>query len=253
MELDKIYLGDAYELIKQVPNHSVDLIMTDPPYAIKNLNTGTGILKDKSKAKHIEEMKETALGSSIDLKILDEFMRVMKKPNCYIWCNKEQIFDYLEFFTRKNDCKFEIIIWAKNNPIPFAGGHYLPDKEYCLYFYKNVKIESDYNSLRTFYQTSLNVEDKNKFKHPTIKPEEIIKTLINNSCKSGVVFDPFVGSGTTCVCAKRLGLNYIGFEINPKYHKIAVDRINGINQKGEMNLLDMNFEQLNLLGDKNDN
>lgn len=69
----------------------------------------------------------------------------------------------------------------------------------------------------------------------------------------GLVLDPFVGSGTTCVCAKRLGLNYIGFEINPKYHKIAVDRINGINQKGEMNLLDMNFEQLNLLGDKNDN
>ena len=249
MELDKIYLGDAYELIKQVPDHSVDLIMTDPPYAIPNLSVGNGILKDPVKARHVEEMKETALGSSIDLKILDEFMRVMKVPNCYIWCNKDQIYDYLTYFVKENGCNFEIIIWAKNNPIPFCGGHYLKDKEYCLYFYKGAKLKGDYKSLKTYYFTNINQEDKNKFKHPTIKPEEIIKTLIKNSCKSGVVFDPFVGSGTTCVCAKRLGLNYIGFEINPKYHKIAVDRINGINQKGEMNLLDMNFEQLNLLGD----
>ena len=253
MELDKIYLGDAYELIKQVSDHSVDLIMTDPPYAIPGLHVGTGILKDPVKARHVEEMKETALGSSIDLKILDEFMRVMKVPNCYIWCNKDQIYDYLTYFVKENGCNFEIIIWAKNNPIPFCGGHYLKDKEYCLYFYKGAKLKGDYKSLKTYYFTNINQEDKNKFKHPTIKPEEIIKTLIKNSCGGGLVLDPFVGSGTTCVCAKRLGLNYIGFEINPKYHKIAVDRINGINQKGEMNLLDMNFEQLNLLGDKNDN
>ena len=237
MELNNIYLGDAYELIKKTPDKSIDLIMTDPPYKIKNLHTGTGILKDKSKAKHIEEMKATALGSSIDFGILEEFMRVMKKPNCYIWCNKEQIFDYLEFFTRKNDCKFEIIIWAKNNPIPFAGGHYLPDKEYCLYFYKGVKLNGNYETLKTYYFTNINQEDKNKFKHPTIKPEEIIKTLINNSCKSGVVFDPFVGSGTTCVCAKKLGLNYLGFEINEKYFKIAVDRLNGFDQNGNYDLL----------------
>ena len=237
MKLNNIYLGDAYELIKKIPDKSIDLIMTDPPYAIKNLHTGTGILKDKSRAKHIEEMKATALGSSINFEILEEFMRVMKKPNCYIWCNKEQIFDYLEFFTRKSDCKFEIIIWAKNNPIPFAGGHYLPDKEYCLYFYKGVKLNGNYDTLKTCYITNLNTYDKNKFKHPTIKPEEIIKILINNSCKNGVVFDPFVGSGTTCVCAKKLGLKYLGFEINEKYFKIAVDRLNGFDQNGNYDLL----------------
>jgi DNA modification methylase len=255
MDIDKIYLGDAYELIKQVPDHSVDLIMTDPPYAIQNLHTGTGILKDKSKARHIEEMKESGLGSSLVLKILDEFMRVMKVPNIYIWCNKKQIYDYMTYFVKEHNCKFDIIIWAKNNPIPFVGGHYLNDKEYCLFFYKGAKVQGDYNSLKTCYITSTNKEDKKQYLHPTIKPEEIIKTLVKNSCCGGIVLDPFVGSGTTCVCAKRLGLHYLGFEINPKYHKIAVDRINGINQKGEMNLLDMNFKQLNLnLGAKeNDN
>ena len=53
------------------------------------------------------------------------------------------------------------------------------------------------------------------------------------------MFDPFVGSGTTCLAAKHLGLNYLGFEINEIYYKIAKDRLNGINQKGEMNLFDI--------------
>lgn len=54
-----------------------------------------------------------------------------------------------------------------------------------------------------------------------------------------MVFDPFVGSGTTCLGAKHLGLQYLGFEINDKYYKIACDRLQGINQKGEMNLFDI--------------
>ena len=53
------------------------------------------------------------------------------------------------------------------------------------------------------------------------------------------MLDPFCGSGTTCLAAKHLGLNYIGFEINEKYWKIATDRLSGINQRGEMNLFDL--------------
>lgn len=60
----------------------------------------------------------------------------------------------------------------------------------------------------------------------------------------GVILDTFLGSGTTCAAAKELGRQYIGFEINEKYYKIAVDRLNGINQKGEMDLF--SFEQLDL-------
>ena len=68
---------------------------------------------------------------------------------------------------------------------------------------------------------------------------EIIENLIKNSCEGGLVFDPFCGSGTTCLAAKHLELDYLGFEINEKYYKIAIDRLNGINQKGEMNLFDL--------------
>lgn len=87
-----------------------------------------------------------------------------------------------------------------------------------------------------------NVYDKDDYLHPTIKDLSIVETLISNSCKDGLVLDPFVGSGTTCLAAKHLGLKWIGFEINEKYYDIAVDRLKGLNQKGQINLFDLDYE-----------
>lgn len=228
METNRIYLGDAYELIKQVSDKSVDLIVTDPPYQIDGLHKDSGILKGR-KNSHNTQLLESNLGDGIDLKILDEFVRVMKKINIYLWCNKEQIYDYLTYFVKEKKCNFEIIVWAKENPSPFLNGHYLKDKEYCLYFWeKGVKVKPNFETGKTVYISKTNVADKKDYGHPTIKPEAIIENLIRNSSGGGLVLDPFVGSGTTCLAAKRLGLNYIGFEINPKYHQIAVDRLEGV-------------------------
>lgn len=239
MKINNIYLGDAYELIKKIPDKSIDLIVTDPPYEIKGLHEDTGLLKGR-KNSHNSQLRDNNLGDGINLKIIDEFARVLKKINLYIWCNKEQIYDYMTYFVKERKCNFEIIIWAKPNPAPFINGHYLKDKEYCLFFWeKGVKVGGDYHSLKTYYIKNTNTEDKNNFLHPTIKPIDIIENLIRNSCNGKLILDPFVGSGTTCLAAKHLGFNYIGFEINETYYNIAKQRLNGINQKGEMNILDM--------------
>ena len=72
----------------------------------------------------------------------------------------------------------------------------------------------------------MNVEDKKNYGHPTIKPIELVKRhIINSTTKESVVLDPFMGSGTTCVACKELGVNYIGFEINENYFNIAKERI----------------------------
>lgn len=189
MEINKIHLGDAYELIKQVPDKSVDLIVTDPPYLIGGLTEKTtGLFKwNGSKKTHEAELKRNNLGDGIDLAILDEFVRVMKKINCYIWCNKEQIYDYLTYFVKERGCNWEMLVWAKGNPAPFLNGHYLKDKEYCLYFWgKGISIKPNYNTGKTVYFTNANVTDKGKYAHPTIKPEEIIENMIKNSCGGGV-------------------------------------------------------------------
>ena len=231
MKVNTIYNGDAYELIKQIPDKSIDLIVTDPPYLFKKLSGKSGIFKDRERT-YLEEIKEKGLDKGIDYSILNDFCRVLKKINIYIWCNKEQLLDYLKFFVEEKKCNFEILIWAKTNPPPFSNGHYLKDKEYCLYFWeKNFKFNGKYEDLKTVYFTGVNQSDKKLYDHPTIKPLSIIENLIkNSSVEGGVVLDPFLGSGTTAVACKELNRQYIGFEIDKKYYDIANDRLKGINQ-----------------------
>lgn len=178
-----------------------------------------------------------------DYKILDEFMRIMKKVNIFIWCNKQQILDIMNYF---KDYSCEILTWNKTNATPFTNNVWLPDIEYCLYFRDSgVALNDGYNLKSKWFISSINKQDKDEFEHPTIKPLELVKRhLLHATQPSDVILDPFVGSGTTCVGAKELGRQYIGFEINEKYHKIAVDRLNGINQKGETSLFDTDFEKL---------
>lgn len=122
---NEIILGNAYELIKQIPNKSIDLICTDPPYQIEGLHIGTGVLKDRIPSKcrtgvlsnnYVYQMMNGNLGNGIDKTILDEYVRVMKNINIYLWCNKEQLMTYLDYFVKGLDCNFEIFIWGKINP-----------------------------------------------------------------------------------------------------------------------------------------
>lgn len=235
---NEIILGDAYKLIKDLPDGSVDLIVTDPPYQIDSL-TGGGMLKEKRIKGLMDELGSKNLDAGIDLSILDEFMRVMKKPNIYIWMNLKQLYPYLDYFVGKHGCNWNLIVWQKSNAMPLCGGKYLNDCEYCAYFHKDVKLSTKYETAKTVYVKPINIDDKNKFGHPTIKPMEIIENLIKNSSEEGdIVLDPFSGSGTTCVAAKRLGRKWLGFEIDPEYHRISSERLQGWNQRGELDLLD---------------
>lgn len=79
--------------------------------------------------------------------------------------------------------------------------------------------------------------DKDKFLHGTIKPLMFVQNhIINSTNKGDIVLDPFMGSGTTAVACKNLGRQFIGFEVNPKWHKIACDRLNNIQVNGQISL-----------------
>lgn len=138
------------------------------------------------------------------------------------------------------------MVWCKPDPVPLCGGNYLIDKEFCLYFRKNVKLNTTFSSAFTYWIENKNIKDKELYNHPTIKPKHIIKTLINNSTNiNDIVLDCFLGSGTTAVAAKETGRRYIGFEINKEYYDIAKDRLNGISakdrektNKGEQSIFD---------------
>ena len=234
--LNKITCGDCYELIKELPDNSIDLIVTDPPYLIENTKAGGGSDLAKSIQGMNDELADGILTDSIREEILDDFMRVMKSPNIYIWCNHKQIPMYLDYFVTKHKCSFDIIVWVKTNAMPLFNNKYLTDKEYCLYFRKGAYCNpQNYEEAKTVYFQPINIADKKLFDHPTIKPINILKNLIKNSSKENdIVLDPFGGSGSTCISAKELNRKFIAFEINPKWVKVANDRLNNIDVNGQM-------------------
>lgn len=164
-------------------------------------------------------------------------MRIMKRPNIYIWCNKTLIPKLINYFHIEQGLSFEMITWHKTNAMPLCGSSYLVDKEFCLYFRKGIKLNTTYETATTHYEYPINISDKKLYLHPTIKPYHIIKNIVSNSCNKGeIVFDPFSGSGTTCAVAKELGFDYLGIELNDKFHKISVDRLNGITASGQTSI-----------------
>ncbi len=220
--------GDCLELMKNIPDNSVDLIVTDPPYLITNTTAGGKSNLAKSIQKMNDEIFEKNLTKGFDLKILDEMLRIMKKTNIYIWCNHKQIPLYIDYFVTKHKCSFDILIWNKTNAMPLFNNKYLTDKEYCLYFRKSGYCNpSNYIEAKTVFYQPINKRDKDKYHHPTIKPLNIIETIIKNSSKpNDIILDMFMGSGTTGVACVNTNRNFIGMELDENYFNIAKDRIN---------------------------
>lgn len=232
LEINKIHLGDCYELIKQINDNSIDLCCIDPPYEI-SVSHGAGAFGIEKKL-HYAQFEEISFG--IDKKILDELCRVMKKINIYIFCSKNQFPMLIDYFVKEKCCNWTIISWHKTNPVPACGNSYMSDTEFCLFFReKGVKVYGTAETKATYYITQTNTKDKKVWEHPTIKPLHIIKNLIFNSTQEGdIVCDCFSGSGTTAVAAYQLKRNFIGIEINEKFHSLSLERLAA--EKAQMNL-----------------
>lgn len=223
-----LYNGDCLEVIKQVPDKSVDLVIIDPPYEIEtskvNPSAKTGAFGATKRNYHGEILPLT---EGIKNDILLELVRVMKKTNIYIWCNKTQLRQYIDFFEDRG-CTTELLTWHKTNPVPTCNNKYLSDTEYLLFFReKGVKIYGSYATKKKYYVTSTNKADKDEYGHPTIKPLEIIQNLvINSSLEGDTVLDCFMGSGTTGVACVNTGRDFIGIELDGQYYEVATERIN---------------------------
>ncbi len=220
LKTNEIYNIDCMEGLKLINDNSIDLVIIDPPYLL-NIN----------KVKNVSNMNKYAndllnLKDGFDLKVLDLLIQKMKKINIYIYCSKRQVKDLLNYFSNKN-CNHEILTWHKQNPSPLINNNYLPDTEYILFFReKGVKLYGNYHTKRKYYISLTNKVDKQKYKHPTIKPLELIEYHIENSSKEGdLILDCFAGSGTTLVGAINKNRRYIGFEIDKNYYEIAKKRI----------------------------
>ena len=215
--INNVILGNCYEIIKNVPDKSIDCIYTDIPYLYNTGGGGASPLAKRIRTVTNEYLKDIKDG--INFEILDDMTRIMKKINIFIWCSKLQILDIMKYFVEQKGCVFEILIWCKTNPTPATNNVWLPDVEYCLYFReKGVKLNDGYELKSKWYISPINQSDKEKFKHPTIKPLNLVERHIKHTTQENdIVLDCFCGSGTTCVACKNTNRNYIGIEINSKW------------------------------------
>jgi len=194
--LNKVHCGDCLTLLKELPDNSVDLVLTDPPYGLGNrLSDGGGKLKNTPMAKLYRN------GNWIDekpsMKVFNEIFRISKNQ---VICGGNY------FHLPPTRC---VIAWDKKNYMPT-----LSNWEYIwTSFDKPAKI---------YRQSSMNLHRQ----HPTQKPVALGEWILNQySKKDDIILDCFCGSGSFLVACERLGKQWIGCEISPEYVAIANERI----------------------------
>lgn len=124
-----LFNDDAINVLRTLPDKSVDLVVTDPPYDM-DYESSAGCFGADNRPYH-KELDFVSKG--IDNSYLEEICRVMKKINCYFFCNKEQLRQYIDFFCDKG-ASVDLLTWHKVNPTPMCDNKYLSDTEYILFF-----------------------------------------------------------------------------------------------------------------------
>ena len=205
--INKIIQGDCLEVLKKIPDKSVDLVITDPPYGIAYAKKG-------------EPSMIGDYGNVLGI-VLPEIYRVLKDNGaCYIFTSFKMLGDWLYRFQGHFKMN-NLIIWDKDrNSGLQMGQNYGYSYEMIFYGSKNL------HKLNGYCDDVIKEKRKPSKRHPTEKPLVVIKKFIEmSSNKDELVLDPFLGSGTTAVAANQLGRKYIGIEISEKYCKVAEDRL----------------------------
>ena len=219
--------GDCLERMKEIESGSVDLILTDPPYEISN--SGGGMM-GKGGRLFIEQIDSMGMcKSNFNVKGFLEQTKPLFKKNCYnglFFCSLKQLHDYISFAI-ENKYQYGITMWHKSDPTPLCNNKYLNDVEWCVYIKQSGKrIKGDYSTKSLVYKSATNRRDKKIYGHPTIKPIPLLlKYLTNHSDTGCVVFDPFMGSGSTGVACMNTNRKFIGIEMDDSYFDIGTKRI----------------------------
>ena len=223
--------GDCLEILKDIPDKSIDLVVIDPPYELET-QRGGGFFRESNvkRRKYQDEIENMMIGISEQL--LDILCNKMKKVNMYIFCSRTQMLTLLKY-AEKKQFSWNLLTWHKTNPIPTCNNKYLNDTEYIVFMReKGVSIFGSYHTKKSYFITSVNKKEKQLYGHPTIKPLDIIENLIiNSSLENDTILDCFMGSGTTGVACKNLNRNFIGIEIDEQYYEIAKQRINEVSEE----------------------
>ena len=224
MELNKIYQGDCLEVMKSMPDKSVDLVITSPPYNLGSHHTGNdwhNPYKDDLPEVEYQEQQ---------LKVLNEITRILKPNGSCFYNHKNRIregFSIVPYeWILKSDLKLkQELVWF-NGSQNFDKIRFYPmtERVYWLSKEKDTGFFNAINHHDFFEWPAVGVDGK----HNRAFPEELVKNIINCFKTAEVIFDPYIGSGTVAKVAKEMNRNYLGCEISPEYCKIAEERLKSV-------------------------
>lgn len=217
-----LYLGDALEILTSL-HEAADCLVTDPPYML----TSGGCGDHKSKMRGIFAAGSYDNGGALFESVPEwyEFMpylfACLKSPaHAYIMADSKNQFE-MQRTARDAGFRFHnLLYWDKGTCTP--NRWYMKNAEYIGFFFKGKAYAiNDCGARQGLY-----VPHIDETTHPTEKPSQLLRVLIENSTQAGqVVIDPFMGSGSTGVAALRSGRKFIGIEKDPKWFEVARRRI----------------------------
>jgi modification methylase len=231
--LNKIICGDCIEVMQEMPEESVDLIVTSPPYNLKN-STGNG-MKDGRGGKWANAKLVEGYSTYDDCMPHDEYaewqrdcltemMRLLKNDGAIFYNHKWRVqggllqdrHDIIEGFPVR-----QVIIWQRKGGINFNPGYFLPTYEVIYLIAKpDFKLAPKANAHGDIWQFTQEMNNP----HPAPFPVHLIERIVS-STEAEIILDPFMGSGTTAIAALRHDRKYIGIDVAPEYCEMAEKRI----------------------------
>lgn len=241
--LNKIICGDAVSIMKEIPDGAVNLVVTSPPYNLKN-STGNG-MKNGSSGKWANAALQNGYTNHDDCMpheeyvkwqrdCLVEMMRIIPQDGAIFYNHKWRVQggllqdrqDILSGFPVR-----QIIIWKRKGGFNFNSGYFLPTYEVIYLIAKpDFKLTPKANAYGDVWEFTQEMNNN----HPAAFPVDLIDRIIF-STDAKIILDPFVGSGTTSISAINFKRNFIGVDISPEYCKMAQERIK--NHKYQVKIL----------------
>ena len=206
--IDEIICGNCIELIKEIPDRSIDAVITDPPYGLNKY----GVKND------------TDLG--LYYYILPECFRALKDDSFFVTFFSTK---YLPLAFENNPFTFlwQVVLYCPEGSVrsPIGFTKFMS----CLVFKKGKpKLQRLNKDIFVDTPGKMVEPDEGYIDHPTPKPKTFVKELLKMFTAEGdIVLDPFVGSGSTALACQQLNRHFIGFEIEERYCKIAKSRLMG--------------------------
>lgn len=241
IKVDKIskYLlvnDDCFSALKKIPDNSIDLILTDPPYNIAKYSTGN--IKFDWRSDINNDLAEWDLEELKPSHLVDEFKRILKpNGNIFIFCSYNIIGEYHKAFDPEFDT-FQFMVWHKTNPVPnFRKSSFLNSCELIVACWNKGHTWnfSNQKDMHNFVESGIcmgkeRIKDKDgKNLHPTQKPVSILEKIIKiASNEKDIVLDCFNGVASTGEAALKLKRRYIGIEIDKKYFEASKERLEKI-------------------------